>query len=183
MTASVPPPSNKGDWVIEQFEISKTGSACSIFQYGSRRRPPAGTYTRLMRGGKLVMSNTPAEISDYRFFVFQATGDVLIHGLGLGLVANECANKESVRSVTVVEISSDLIDLVKPYLHPKIEVILGDALTYKWPKNTYFDCVWHDIWDDICEDNLSQMSKLHRSWGHRCGYQDSWSRNELKSQS
>jgi hypothetical protein len=40
---------------------------------------------RLMRGDKIVMSNTPSEVTDLIEFRRRAAGDVLINGLGLGI--------------------------------------------------------------------------------------------------
>jgi hypothetical protein len=34
-------------------------------------------------------------------------------------------------------------------------------------KGKRYDMVWHDIWDDICSDNLEGMAKLHRKYGDR----------------
>ena len=40
----------------------------------------------------------------------------------------------------------------------------------------------HDIWDDICLDNLETMATLHRKYGRRCDWQGSWKRDWLKYQ-
>jgi len=56
-----------------------------------------------------------------------------------------------------------------------------DCLTWKLKRGMRFDYVWHDIWQDICGDNLEQMELLHRKFGKRCGSaQASWCRYECE---
>jgi hypothetical protein len=35
---------------------------------------------------------------------------------------------------------------------------------------------WHDVWANICEDNLPLMARLHRRYGRRVNWQGSWSK-------
>ncbi len=60
---------------------------------------------------------------------------------------------------------------------PRLTIHEDDALTRKWPTGTRWTVVWHDIWRDICTDNLPEMARLHRSFGRRCDWQDSWSKS------
>jgi hypothetical protein len=41
--------------------------------------------------------------------------------------------------------------------------------------------VWHDIWLDLCTDNLEGMGKLHRKYGRRTDWQGSWEKDRLLS--
>ena len=179
------PESERGQFRIERFTVSDEEAKFDALRGcigggGFGRSVPAGGYTRLMRGGTLVMSDTPDELRDHRWAVSQAKGDCLIHGLGLGIVAEACLRKPEVTSVTVIEISSDVIDLVKPYLmdkwSEKLAIVQGDALSWKPHKGAKFGMVWHDIWDDICSDNLDEIKKLHRRYGRRTDWQGSWAR-------
>lgn len=173
---------SKGPWKIKKFTVSEEESKWSFMREG-HRGVRAGNYTALYHKHELMMSDTNAEKADHRLFVHNANGNVLINGLGLAMVATACALKNMVQSVTVMEISQDLIDLITENneLHSKIKIVQGDALNYKWPKGTFFDCVWHDIWTNICVDNLKDMEKLHRKWGRRCHYQGSWCKELLQS--
>jgi len=62
----------------------------------------------------------------------------------------------------------------------RVEIIHADAFEYKPPKDVKYTCVWHDIWDDICGDNLPEMTKLHRKYGKKAIYQDSWCKHLCK---
>jgi len=130
------------------------------------------------------MSDTPAEMTDHYSFVRQAKGNVLINGLGIGMVLNAILKNDSpaskVEKVTVIEIDQDVIGLVGPhYLRDhRVEIVHADAFDYQPPKGVRYDAVWHDIWDTICTDNLDAMAMLHRKYGRRTDWQGSWCRNE-----
>lgn len=173
------PEAKSGNWRVERFEVERDSGM--IFHYGARA-PSPGIYTRLMRGGQLVMSDTPAEMSDHYEAVRESIGEVLINGLGLGMVANAIARKPDVEKVFIVEKSEDVIRLVANTLHKKCEVIHSCAFEYQPPKGKRYNVVWHDIWDDMCEDNLPDMHKLHRKYGRRCDWQGSWGRSLIESE-
>ena len=182
------PEGEKGDWKISRFEVDEAGASfhnlrCSIS--GSRRTIETGIYTKLTRKGCLVMSDTPAEKQDHCYFLYKAKGDILINGLGLGWVVEVLLKMSQVTSITVIEISSDLIELVSNHyyskdINDKLIIINADALTWKPPKNKRYDVVWNDIWDDICSDNLENMKKLHRRYGRRSDWVGSWCRAECE---
>jgi len=172
---------SSGLWKVEQFTVSRKAADFERMRSivkGSGRGVPEGTYHRLTRNGSTIMSNTPDEIGDCSEFIDEASGNVLINGLGLGVVLEAIMDK--VDHVTVIENSPDVIKLVaQHYLdkYPgKLEIIEADAYTYKSPKGVKYDCVWHDIWDDICTDNLRGMKKLHRKYDRKTNWQASWCR-------
>lgn len=180
------PEGKSGDWTVERFivteeEIRLHNLRCS-FAFGMHgREMEAGTYTKLLRGGTLVMSDTPAERWDHYDAWRYAKGDVLVNGLGLGVYTKAILEKPEVDFVTVIEISEDVVELVgKPLMEQypdKLAIVIADALEYVPPKGAKYDYAWHDIWDNICADNLPEMQKLHRKWGRRCGgNQGSWCR-------
>jgi hypothetical protein len=179
------PDSKSGDWSIDSFEITEKDSEFenmrSLFSSGPSTNYEPGKYKRLSRNGHVIMSNTPDEIRGHLGFIRFAKGDVLINGLGLGVCLKAILEKPEVKSVTVIEKSKDVIKMVAPYFKDKrVTIINADALKWKAPKGKRYDCVWHDIWDDICTDNLESMSTLHRKYGKRCNWQDSWKRDYLK---
>lgn len=174
---NLPPDGVCGDFRIETFSVSKQESAFSGLRRGDY--VPEGSYKRLMRGRTVVMSNTRMEINTNYDFVRQANGKVLINGLGLGMILAAILTKPEVTEVTVVEKFQEVITLVGPtFSHdPRVKIIHADALEYKPPKGEKFDCVYHDIWDYICSDNLTEMSLLHRRYGKRTKWQDSWEKS------
>lgn len=162
------------------------------FSFGGRgREVDPGTYTVMYdkrgRGNNIVMSDTPAEMRDHSYFVYQAKGRVLLNGLGLGVVLHNLLLKPEIEHVTVIEIEPEVIALVASHYktmgNGRLIILQADALTYDPGKGVKFDAVWHDIWPNICEDNIPTMSTLHRRYGQRltpAGFQDSWCRGEIK---
>jgi len=177
------PIGESNNWSIEQFEVSEDQAAIerirSMFDGG--RGVPAGKYTALKRNGQTIMSDTPDEIRDLFSIIRNARDHVLINGLGLGMVLKACLDNEAVTHVTVIENSLDVIHLVGKYYEDrygdKLTIIFGDAFDYNPPVNTKYGAVWHDIWDNICTDNLPEMHKLHRKYGRRTYWQGSWCRD------
>jgi len=146
----------------------------AVWSPGARTIDP-GVYTELHINNSLVMSDTPAEYRDHSWFIYGARGHVLLNGLGLGCVLACVLPK--VDRVTVVEINEDVIAYVGPHFNdPKVEIVYADALEWRPPKGTKYDAVWHDIWPNICSDNINDMKRLHRKYGRRTDWQGSWCR-------
>jgi len=182
------PEGKQGDWMVQKMVITPTDSKFTMIQaskYGRGFIPP-GEYLRLAWMGEVIMSNTPDEIWDHRVFIHNAKkmgGDILINGLGLGMCIEAILECESITSITVIEKSPDVIALTGPTYSqdPRVKIINADALEYIPEKGKRFSCVWHDIWPDICADNLEEMAKLHRKYGRRCEWQGSWCRRECEA--
>jgi hypothetical protein len=176
-------------WKIESYEVTeeqaKTAAMRAAFSFSSRGRyTPAGTYRRLMRDGTVIMSDTPDEIRDLSEFRRRATGKVLINGLGLGLAMDMALAKPDVTHVTVIEIAQEVIDLLpEPYRRfgDRLQINCADAFSWRPFRGERFDVVWHDIWDNICADNLPEMTRLHRKYGKLCNWQGSWCRAQCRS--
>ena len=184
------PVGESGSWRIERFAVTEKDAEWERMRmaFGGGRHVPVGRYTRLMRGGRVIMSDTPDEIRDHMGPIRQVeVGQrCLVHGLGIGMIARALLI-EGAGHVTVVEKSPDVIKLTAPWLRGlfgdrRIDIIEGDALTWKPEKGARWAVVWHDIWDNICSDNLPEMKKLHRRFGRRSDWQGSWARWQCERQ-
>lgn len=183
------PEGSSGNWRIERFEITEDNARIEnmrmCFSPGMGRRTLSpGNYTRLMRGGSVVMSDTDAEKADHSYAVYQARGTILINGLGIGMVLNACLLKPEVERAVVVEKSADVISLCADHYRKqfgsRVEIVEADAMQFTPSKGERFGMVWHDIWDNICADNLPEMATLHRRYGRRCDWQGSWCKELCK---
>ena len=176
------PEGQAGPWRVEKWTMTeKDAWASDLRATLNPQRPyravPVGIYTKLMRNGATIMSDTPDELRDFRMAVLHAKGHILINGLGLGCVVTACLQKPAVETATVIEIDPDVIALIGPHFtDDRLTIINADALQYQPPKGQRYQMVWHDIWDNICSDNLPQMHRLHRKYGRRTDWQGSWSR-------
>jgi len=186
MEKSFIPEGQIGDWKVEKFEVTeeeaKFNNIRATFSFSDRGRfIKAGEYTRLKRNRVVVMSDTPAELDDFRYFIHQAKGKILLNGLGLGCILQNLLEKQDVTQIIVNEISEEVIQLVgKHFKDKRLTINHADAFTWKLPKGLRFDYVYHDIWDDICADNLPEMKKLHHRYGKWTDNQMSWCREYLE---
>lgn len=176
-----------GQVKIETFDVSASDARMANVQARTRLdfiKP--GTYKRLMINNDVVMSNTQMEIFTNRQFIKNATGNILINGLGLGMVLEQLLKKQAeencIEHITVIERDPRVIKLVGGHYanNSLITIIEADALEYMPPKGVRYNAVWHDIWTFITEDNLKDMKKLHRRYGRRCDWQGSWARSECE---
>ena len=178
------PRGRSGDWSIEKFSVQAPGQGDSrpaCFQ------SPAGTYTRLKKGNEVFMTDLYDEWWTQRMAIEQARvrgGDVLITGLGLGLVVASILEFPGgqVTRVVVIERSADVIGLVAPSLESRydgqIEVINADAFKWLPPPERRFSVAWHDIWPNPHEPGvLAQAEQLERRYAPYCGWQGNWVRD------
>lgn len=149
-----------------------------------------GTIVQLLdKDGEVMMTDTEMERRTNRLFLMQANGDVLIGGLGLGMILLAAQAKEEVNSITVVEIHQEIIDLVVPQLplNGKVNVICGDILDWYPPKGVKYDTIYFDIWNSVCDDNYEEMKKLHRRFARRLNRENPncrmscWRHKEIKA--
>lgn len=76
-----------------------------------------------------------------------AYGDVLITGLGFGIIVKAISEKPEVTSVTVVELQQEVIDafLLSNTPNAKVKIIQGDASTYESDRK--YDCFLPDHYE------------------------------------
>lgn len=142
------PEGASGLWSVMRFTVTEEDARWANINCHGRWISP-GTYTRLTREKQVIMSDTPLEISEFRSFERVACGRVLINGLGLGVVLQAVLRKPEVQHATVVDISEEVISLVRYHYYAmfpgKLHILHADALEYRPGRNEYFDAVWHDI--------------------------------------
>lgn len=183
------PMGRSGEWSIEKFSLrapqrKDTRPAC--FQ------SPSGTYTRLKEGNEVFMTDLYDEWWTQRTAMKQATirgGNVLISGLGLGLVIRSILESPGsrVECVHVIERSSDVICLVAPSLkkryRKRLKIIKADAFEWLPQPGQRFSVGWHDIWPNPHEPGLSvQTAQLERRYAPYCDWQGNWVRDYLAAE-
>ena len=129
------PEGSSGDWTVDRFAVDKLGSMMTMFGSDPWRGVPEGVYTRLTHRGKVIMSDTPAEVREH-FFLSGQTGIGLMNGLGLG-VGIELAMR-TCDHLFAIELSYDVIQLVGPHYwarYPdRLTIIHCDAFAYQPPR-------------------------------------------------
>jgi len=152
--ADILSPKEMGNFKIDYFEIGENPSF-----YAIRQGIPKGKYTRLYVNGELAMSDTPMERRTNSFITQNAFGDILIGGLGLGMILLEIQGNDKVNSITVIEKHPEVIEIVGRQLplNNKVKIIEGDIFTYK-PERKY-DLIWLDIWNSVNSDVYKEEMK------------------------
>lgn len=167
----------------EQARRSQTHA----FLSGGRGRVNAGDITQITVDGTLWMSDTPDEKRDHAHVFWEAQrrgGRILVHGLGIGMILQSLLLLDKVEHVDVVEYDERIIRLIGSVYAErfpgKVTFHHGDAYTYRFPPGTRWSMAWHDIWPTITGDNWEGMNRLHRRYGNRVGWQDSWMRDAVR---
>jgi hypothetical protein len=183
------PAGTSGAWVIEKVLLEEceydpsTDSRPECFRF----RP--GSYTLLRRDNVQFMTDLYDEWWTQRIAIDEAVkrgGEVLITGLGLGLIAEALLRATDVARVTVVEFAADVIRLVAPHIearHPgRIEIVQGDAFSWEPPPGRHFTIGWHDIWPDpYTPENAAEMTRLEARYAACCDWQGFWPREYLRA--
>ena len=130
-----------------------------------REIPPLGFFTEefhfpaILEDGNEWMTLTPVDLDTCESAISAAHGRVVTFGLGLGYFAYMAAAKEDVESVTVVELSADVIALFKKHILPqipfadKIKIVNRDAFKYaeEVMPDEGFDLAFVDTWRDASD--------------------------------
>ena len=181
------PEAKKGSYAIEHFKhpandpLELSSLRTSIVggqKHGAIMFDHETTWHRLVYDGGVWMTDLPIEQQQHRDCLKRFKGHVLVGGLGLGLAVNWLASRRNVKSVTVVEISPEVITLVSPYIRdPRgiVKVVKGDLL--KWletegesRKFEKFDWAFYDIWqgdgqtnffDTVCPLRANSQGLVH----------------------
>jgi hypothetical protein len=178
------PPGAKGVAKVRHITITQQGAVSMLLRelvtHGREKASPAGSYCQLIVGGEVMMSDTRLEHDTNQTVVREASGDVLIAGLGIGLILVPILAKACVKSVTVVELHQDVIDLVAPsFKNDRLKIICEDIYSWKPAKGTRFQTIYFDIWPNLCSSNLNQMRKLERRFRNNLekdGWMNSWAK-------
>jgi hypothetical protein len=170
---------------VERFEVSTRSSAA---EFRDAQRMPPGTYTRLMDGDKLWMSDTHGEKRDHMGPLHQIrslkASRVLINGLGLGMVLKAALTFDHVEHIDVVEKDHRVIELIGPhYKDPRVTIHHADAYEQAklWPSGTRWNVGWSDVWGDFSSDDLPSMTILNRAYGRRCDWHRCWMQDLVKN--
>lgn len=141
-----------------------------------REIPKIGYFTEgfsfptVFEDGVEWMAIKPNEIETMKLHIEKMSGDVCVFGLGIGYFAYMVSEKKDVKSVTVVERDSSIIELFERYILPqfpnkeKIKIVKSDAFEYAKSimVNEKFDHAFVDLWHDASDgvELYIKMKKL-----------------------
>ena len=138
------------------------------------------SYTVLLKSGcsMPIMQDSEAEYNEHQWLFDNAEGDVLIGGLGLGMCHQPLMDNPNVTSVTIIEVSQDVVDLVWDDCakNDDFTLILADFETWTPPEGVAYDVVWADTWlvdnslsitqyEEAIEENYGSHTESIGFWG------------------
>ncbi len=144
---------------------------------------------KLMEGGRIWMSDTPMEQEGLRIPSIIAKGDILIIGLGLGLLLTLIRiHNTTVKSTTFVEKNREVATLVYSKMRSrKTTLELCDGETYLSNTDKKFDFIFIDIWAGFVApikeiDRWTNLAKrcLKENGNVRCWLQELYDRIKSK---
>jgi len=158
-------PESVGNWHIKKREIkSGTTMVVDAMSMDAVLFPKAVTVTILREGERdkndtesVWMSDTPMEYFKAWELVARSHGNVLVGGLGLGLFIHLLRNRKDIGTITVIEKSPEVVQLVSKYLPKDIEIICGDFMQEIFnleEAEREFDTVIADMWKNDAEEDF-----------------------------
>ena len=194
-------PSRCGAYAIEHFSLTEDEAlrANVIAAVGNphydEEEVEAGDYVRLVMPDELpanqvLMSDMGCERRTNLEVVERSKGQVIIGGLGIGMIIGPIYGKPEVERITVVERSADVIALVVPSLRKylnatypqyvgtdRLRVVKRDVHKYEPPKGAKADVIYMDIWNTPSCDAYLEMVALkqrYNKWLAPSGWFECW---------
>jgi len=190
------------NWKITRVKVDKHRAAMDSIKFASDGfHYPTYPGTFVVLGKKthqeIVMSDSNMEKVSNLDVIENAHGNVLIAGLGLGMILIPILKKKEVKHVVVVEKEKEVIDLVLPYLMKYLkkhglDKKLGEVMnkdihevSFDHKNGFKWNTIYFDIWSNICTDNLKEIRALKKRFrkGRAKGcWVGAWMEDELKYQ-
>lgn len=120
------------------------------------------------RIGHVWMSLSPSEIMLMRGGIRIAKGHVVVAGLGMGYLLLQVAKRKQVDKITLVEISSELVDWIMPRLpldaamRKKIQIRTGNA--HDIVPRLKADVALIDIYDGFANNHFATCPRIPKVW-------------------
>jgi hypothetical protein len=98
--------------------------------------------------GECVMVDHRQELRSHLNFIIQASGRVLVSGLGLGCVVRGLLAKQTITRIDVIERDPAVLTMVAPWMptDKRLRIHEGDATCYSYDLDWHY--AWHDLWSD-----------------------------------
>ncbi len=169
VTGRLPGPDRLGRARLRRWSVSPAQArAASALQrtwspFATGEPLPEGDHTVLLVDGAFSMTDAPFVLRNYVPFLREARGDVLLTGLGLGCLVRGLLASPRVRSITVLELHRDVLDLVGPHHRDdRVSLVHADALDWTPPASRRWDCAMLDLADERALVN--RLCAHHAPW-------------------
>lgn len=119
---------------------------------------------------KFVMSDNHHEYDSHQSLWNNMTGNILIAGLGVGMVNHKLILEPNVTSVTIVEKHQDVINLVWDHCPKDSRFTLVHSDIHTWTPDKNYDLGWFDTWGaDLQNESLEEYKqKINEKYSSVC---------------
>ena len=127
-----------------------------------------------------MMTNNEFEMSSNQKFIDNSKGDVIIFGLGIGLIVYPLLQDDDIKSITIIEIDKELIDQTSYLLlesDTKSKLLIINQNAFQYEDNKKYDTIYFDIWPLINKEAFKEMKILSEKFSKNLkdgGWMDSW---------
>lgn len=168
------PEGESGDFSIHH--CTTTTGPGSWLNYVNYKGLTGGPYTVLCQrfGGAWlnIMQDTEAEYTEHDWLMSRLSGDILIGGLGIGMINIPLLASSDITSVTIVEKNQDVIDLVWANCakDDRFTIVCDDINTWDpdatdgLPTTTW-DVAWFDTWLTHQEPISEYAANMNNKYG------------------
>ena len=137
-----------GDYIVTEYTNETESKYWQ--QYLNMKNESHDRYTVLIKDDchMPIMQDSEAEYNEHQWLWDNAIGDVLVGGLGIGMIHQPLIDNPNVTSVTIVELEQDVVDLVWEHCakDDSFTLVVADFETWIPPEDSSFDTVWADTW-------------------------------------
>ena len=165
------PDGESGDYKVAQ--CTATTGESSWLTYVNYRDIADDDYTVLYRkygdNWLNIMQDTEQEYGEHDWLVQRMSGDVLLGGLGIGMIHIPLLESDDVTSVTIVEKEQDVIDLVWEHCakDERFNIVHADINTWTPPEGSSWDVAWFDTWlthEEPMDDYITRMNDRYGNY-------------------
>lgn len=165
--ADILTPSRYGKASLEKYKVDECDFRARFYDH----MEVGEEYMILKVDEQLMMSDTPMERESNQE-ILNAYGDVLIGGLGLGMIPFALQRNPSVKSICIIEKESDVIELVGKQIIellnisvPHVHIIQDDVFDYPATHAAErYDTIYMDIWPYYGHGMQDDMTRLKQAY-------------------
>lgn len=125
----------------------------------------------LFKNDELIMTSTEFELLTNKPFLDVSFGDILIFGLGLGMIIYPLLEDSSIHSITVIEKEQELINYIGDKIkekdnNNKVSFVLGDVYDYHevMSNDKKYDVIFFDYWHNLTMNNIDELENIKNNY-------------------
>lgn len=175
------PEKENGKWSIRKY-TSALHEIYKIYQpdinFNFIENEPEQEYTTLIHSEYgVIMIDSAKEYKEHNLLWEKANGNILIGGLGIGMVNEKLITMQNIETITIIEKNIEVIDMVWPFCKKDDRFILihDDIDTWNIPENKHWNYAWFDTYiSNVNVDYCAYNNTLLTKYSSYCDKIDFW---------